>query len=199
MKKAITFLLWAALFTLALGTRVMASDIYFAQVAAGANNGTNCANAYSASRFNTNDMAWGAGIIAANTDRRLILLTHWWLSANGTMSDHAGQSPWGDSDNNGAHRMFTTMVAPSSNVVAGWGGHIDPPPPQRRPLERYGDGWALRASDSVRLSGRKRQYWQWLVSDLHVLSARRFADWMDRREDLFGVAESILGGRSQPV
>ncbi len=35
-----------------------AADIYFAQTSAGSNNGTNCANAYSMTRFNTNDSNW---------------------------------------------------------------------------------------------------------------------------------------------
>src|ERR1017187_1440357 len=39
----------------------MAADIYFGQSSAGSNNGSNCANAYSASRFNTNDSNWTAG------------------------------------------------------------------------------------------------------------------------------------------
>lgn len=42
-------------------TPVTATNIYFAQSSAGANDGTSCANAYSVFRFNTADSNWTAG------------------------------------------------------------------------------------------------------------------------------------------
>lgn len=58
MKRAFLLLIF-----LGLAAHAKAAPFYFAQNSAGANNGTNCANAYNAARFNTLDSNWTAGNI----------------------------------------------------------------------------------------------------------------------------------------